>query len=92
MAFDLAVHAASVATALPLRESPWQNGADECFNGKLREEQLTLPWYRNRLQAKVAIETWCRQYNEVRPIQFGQSHPVGVQRHDLCRALGGGAA
>ena len=46
---------------------PWQNGADESFNGKLRNEYLSLQWFRNRLDAKVGIEEWRRHYNEVRP-------------------------
>jgi transposase InsO family protein len=46
---------------------PWQNGADESFNGKLRDEYLSLQWFRNRVEAKVGIEQWRRHYNEVRP-------------------------
>ena len=46
---------------------PWQNGADESFNGKLRDEYLTRQWFRNRMDAKVGIEEWRRHYNEVRP-------------------------
>src|SRR5258708_8360868 len=51
------------------RESgkPSQNGADESFNGKLRDEYLTLQWFRNRVDAKVGIEQWRRHYNDVRP-------------------------
>jgi putative transposase len=46
---------------------PWQNGADESFNGKLRDECLSLEWFRSRLEARVIIEQWRRHYNEVRP-------------------------
>jgi putative transposase len=46
---------------------PWQNATDESFNGKLRDEYLTLQWFRNRVEAKVGIEQWRRHYNEVRP-------------------------
>ena len=46
---------------------PWQNGTDESFNGKFRDECLTLEWFRNRVDAKVGIEQWRRHYNEVRP-------------------------
>ena len=31
---------------------PWQNGADESFNGKFRDEYLTLQWFRNRVDAQ----------------------------------------
>ena len=46
---------------------PWQNGLDESFNGKFRDECLSLEWFRNRAEAKIVIETWRRHYNEVRP-------------------------
>jgi putative transposase len=46
---------------------PWQNGCTESFNGKFRDECLSLEWFRNRAEAKVVIETWRRHYNEVRP-------------------------
>ncbi len=40
---------------------PWQNGTDESFNGKFRDECLSLEWFRTRLEAKVVIEQWRRQ-------------------------------
>jgi putative transposase len=46
---------------------PWQNGADESFNGKFRDECLSLEWFRTRTEARVVIETWRRHYNQVRP-------------------------
>lgn len=46
---------------------PWQNGTDESFNGKLRDECLSMEWFRSREEAKVVIETWRRHYNAVRP-------------------------
>ena len=46
---------------------PWQNGADESFNRKFRDECLSLEWFRNRTGAKIVIENWRRHYNEVRP-------------------------
>lgn len=46
---------------------PWQNGATESFNGKFRDECLSLEWFRSRAEAKVVIETWRQHYNEVRP-------------------------
>ncbi|NVI21020.1 IS3-like element ISBp1 family transposase, partial [Burkholderia pseudomallei] len=39
---------------------PWQNGADESFNGKFRDECLSLEWFRTRTEAKVVIEQWRR--------------------------------
>ncbi|MFK0380310.1 integrase core domain-containing protein, partial [Pandoraea sp. NPDC090278] len=46
---------------------PWQNGTDESFNGKFRDECLSLEWFRTRLEAKVVIEQWRRHYNGIRP-------------------------
>src|SRR5471030_3565933 len=46
---------------------PWQNGTDESFNGKFRDECLSLEWFRSREEARVVIEQWRRHYNLVRP-------------------------
>lgn len=46
---------------------PWQNGTDESFNGRFREECLDLEWFRNREEARVRIEAWRVHYNDVRP-------------------------
>lgn len=46
---------------------PWQNGTNESFNGKLRDECLNMEWFRNRAEARVLIEGWRRHYNEERP-------------------------
>ena len=58
---------ANIDTALIDPGKPWQNGADESFNGKFRDECLSLEWFRNRTEAKIVIEGWRRHYNEVRP-------------------------
>jgi putative transposase len=46
---------------------PWQNGATESFNGKFRDECLSLEWFRSRTEAKVVIEAWRQHFNTVRP-------------------------
>ncbi len=46
---------------------PWQNGSNESFNGKFRDECLSMEWFRNRIDAKIVIEQYRRHYNEVRP-------------------------
>ncbi len=46
---------------------PWQNGANESFNGKFRDECLGMQWFKNRIDAKVVIEGWRKRYNGVRP-------------------------
>ena len=57
----------NIDTALIDPGKPWQNGADASFNGKFRDECLSLEWFRNRAEAKIVIENWRRHYNEVRP-------------------------
>jgi putative transposase len=56
-----------VETALIDPGKPWQNGTNESFNGRFREECLGMHWFKNRLDAKVLIEDWRREYNTVRP-------------------------
>jgi putative transposase len=56
-----------IETALIDPGKPWQNATHESFNGKFRDEFLTLEWFRNRTDAKVGIEHWRQHYNEVRP-------------------------
>ena len=46
---------------------PWQNGTNESFNGKFRDECLAMEWFRNRIEAKIVIDDWRTHYNEVRP-------------------------
>ncbi|HSS93925.1 MAG TPA: IS3 family transposase [Candidatus Dormibacteraeota bacterium] len=61
------LHTAQIETALIDPGKPWQNATDESFNGKFRDEHLSLQWFRNRVEAKVGIDQWRRHYNEVRP-------------------------
>jgi putative transposase len=56
-----------IATALIDPGKPWQNGATESFNGKFRDECLSLEWFRSRTEAKVVIEAWRQHFNTVRP-------------------------
>jgi putative transposase len=46
---------------------PWENGIDESFNGRFRDECLSMEYFRNRAEAAAVIEVWRRHYNEVRP-------------------------
>jgi putative transposase len=68
---------------------PWQNGTNESFNGKFRDECLSVEWFRTRREAQVIIEAWRRHFNAVRPHsslayltpqEFKQHHPP---IHDL---------
>lgn len=46
---------------------PNQNAFVESFNGKLRLECLNSHWFTTLADARVAIDAWRRDYNEVRP-------------------------
>jgi Transposase and inactivated derivatives len=46
---------------------PTENGHIESFNGKLREECLSVNWFSNMKEAKDIIEAWRIDYNEKRP-------------------------
>ena len=47
--------------------SPWENGYNESFNGKLRDELLNGEIFYSLKEAQVVIEQWRKHYNTVRP-------------------------
>jgi hypothetical protein len=53
---DVAVWQNDVQTALIDPGKPWENGVDESFNGRLRDECLSAEWFRSRREAKVIID------------------------------------
>jgi putative transposase len=61
------VTAEGIETAHIAPGKPWQNGLDESFNGRFRDECLSLEWFRTRVEAKAVIEAWRQHYNAVRP-------------------------
>lgn len=72
---------ARIDTAFIDPGKPWQNGSNESFNGKLRDECLGMQWFKNRIDAKILIEEFRRQYNEVRPhSSLGQLTPAEFKR------------
>jgi putative transposase len=61
---------------------PWQNGMDESFNGRFRDECLNAEWFRSRAEARPLIEAWRRHYNEVRPHSaLGNKTPAEFRLH-----------
>jgi putative transposase len=85
------LHGANIDTAAIDPGRPWQNGLNESFNGKFRDECLSMQWFKNRIDAKILIEEFRRQYNEVRPHSslaqltpaefkktLSQTHPAGA--------------
>ena len=47
--------------------SPWENGYNESFNGKLRDELLNTEIFTTLREAQVLIERWRHHYNTKRP-------------------------
>jgi putative transposase len=47
--------------------SPWENGYNESFNGKLRDELLNRELFYSLAEAKYLIEHWRLHFNQVRP-------------------------
>jgi len=65
-----------VKTLFIERGSPWENGYIESFNGKLRDELLDREIFTTLEEAKVLIEQWRREYNQVRPHSAGYHPPA----------------
>lgn len=57
----------NVKTAYIEPGSPWENGYNESFNGKLRDELLNGEVFYTLKEAQVLIEEWRQHYNHVRP-------------------------
>lgn len=47
--------------------SPWENGYNESFNGKPRDELLNGEIFYTLKEAQILIERWRRHFNAVRP-------------------------
>lgn len=66
-----------VKTAYIEPGSPWENGYNESFNGKLRDELLNREIFYSLKEAQVLIDQWRKHYNEVRPhSSLGYSPPA----------------
>jgi len=47
--------------------SPWENGYDESFNGKLRDELLNTEIFYTLMEAQILIERWRQHYSPAFP-------------------------
>ena len=64
--------------------SPWENGYIESFNGKLQDELLKREVFDTLWEAKVLVERWRREYNQVRPHSaLGYRPPAPETREPL---------
>lgn len=59
--------AAKVKTLYIEPGSPWENGYNESFNGRLRDELLNGEIFYTLKEAQIVIESWRKHYNTVRP-------------------------
>ncbi|WP_407926971.1 integrase core domain-containing protein [Corallococcus silvisoli] len=60
---------------------PSQNGTDQSFNGRFRDECLSMGWFRSRAEAKVVIAAWRQHYSQARPhSSLGCLTPLEVRR------------
>ena len=68
--------------------SPWENGYNESFNGKLRDELLDREIFYTLQEAKVLIEQWRRHYNRVRPHSALGCRPPAPEAMEIPPLLG----
>lgn len=66
-ALDLWAHQHGVALQFIRPGKPVENAFVESFNGKFRDECLSVSWFTSLSDAQVAIEAWRHDYNECRP-------------------------
>ena len=60
--------------------SPWENGYNESFNGKLRDEFLNGEIFYTLPEAVILVEQWRRLYNTVRPHSASGRRPPPRRR------------
>ena len=61
--------------------SPWENGYNESFNGRLRDELLNGEVFYTLKEAQVVIEDWRNHYNHIRPhSSLGYKPPAPMTR------------
>ena len=64
--------------------SPWENGYNESFNGKLRDELLNGEIFFTLKEAQVLVERWRQHYNTIRPhssLGYKPPAPQSLQPH-----------
>ena len=66
-----------------------QNGFNESFNGRLRDELLNETLFRSLPHARAVLEAWRRDYNERRPhSKLGWLTPRPMQKRSPDRSAG----
>jgi len=62
--------------------SPWENGYNESFNGKFRDELLNGEIFYTLEEAQVLIEEWRQHYDTIRPhssLEYRPPAPETIQ-------------
>jgi len=73
-----------IQTAFIEPGAPWQNGYSESFNGRFRDEFLTVEQFDTLLEAQVLAEDWRIEYNTYRPHgSLGDLTPEAFRRQWL---------
>ncbi len=72
------LQAVQIETAFIDPGKPWQNGADESFNGKFRDQHLSLQWFRNRAphQRHSPIGGWSEETRQAQGSVESRREPV----------------
>jgi putative transposase len=66
--------------------SPWENGYNESFNGKLKDELIHREIFYTLREAQVLVEQWRREYNTIRPHSSLGYRPPAPQAIQPARA------
>jgi putative transposase len=70
--------------------SPWENGYNESFNGKLRDELLNREIFFTLREAQILAEQWRKEYNHIRPhssLGYRPPAPEAVEPLPLAAAM-----
>jgi len=77
---DLWAYANNVTLDFSRPGKPTDNAFIEAFNSKFRQECLNAHWFLSLADAREKMETWRRDYNEVRPHSaIGYNVPIALQ-------------
>ena len=86
------LHELGVKTLFIEPGSPWENGYIESFNGKLRDELLNREIFHTLEEAKILIENWRKEYNQIRPhsvLGYRTPAPEAIQTVSIANPLPG---
>lgn len=84
---------AGIATRFIEPGSPWQNGVNESFNGRFRDECLNREVFASALEAQVLARNFRDEYNTIRPHStIGYKLPADYRAELLRQAPGCGQA